>query len=190
MRPTPTSFAIISDTREQYPLKFPSHLELLDPHSPPHERKSKVVALHVITKKLDIADYMLEGDAGSLYEAQGVRGVGIVERKMSLRELAVNCLDAHRSQKFDAQLAKMRERWAYPLLVLESDFRVWNIPAQFAESPALVHDALQRLLLRHGVALHLIPSVSIQARLNLGTWVARWLINASLLPTPTPPILP
>lgn len=181
MATLPTSFTIISDTREQHPLKFPTHLTLLNPLKPPHARDTRVVSLHVIEKKLDIADYMLEGDKGAVYEAQGIQGCGVVERKMSLRELAVNCLDEKRSVKFDAQLAKMRERWVYPCLLLEADFRIWNVPAQFADQPALVHDALQRLCLRHNVSLQFCPAGTITARLVLGEWTARWLINATLL---------
>lgn len=173
---------IAVDDREKRPLPLPANIVMLDPDT----MEPVAVKIHAVKKRLEHADYVIDPE-GVPYWVPGLRGAGLIERKLSIDEIANNVLVPDRRRRFEAQLAAMRKMWAYPILLLEAT------PAKFARAtfrtpnpaPAIAHDLFQRLLLKHGVSLHFCPGPSITDRAALGEWTVRLLINAQIQ-TPTP----
>jgi len=170
---------IAVDDREKRPLPLPQNIVMLDPEA----GKPVTVRIHAIKRRLEHADYVVDPE-GVPYWVPGFTGAGLVERKLSIDEIAQNVLIPDKLRRFDAQLAAMRRMWAYPVLLLEAT------PARFARptfrtpapAPSVAHDVFQRLLLKHGVSLHFCPGPSITDRGALGEWTVRLLINAQLTP--------
>lgn len=163
-------YTILTDTREQTPLSFPSHLPLLDPNRQPQSRTSLTVKLGGRTQKLDAGDYALEG-----YER-----VCLVERKGSIRELAKNCLTADRT-RFIAALDRLRAACLHPYVLVEGTL------TDMAQDPNVPDwwtalDSLQRLLLERNIGLIFLPNKGAIQRRMIGEWVARLLVNSSLSP--------
>jgi hypothetical protein len=176
-------YTIITDTREQTPLPFPSHLPLLDPNRTAQARTSLTVKLGGRTQKLDAGDYALEG-----YER-----ICLVERKGSIRELAKNCLTADRT-RFIAALDRLRAACLHPYVLVEGTL------TDMAQDPSIPDwwtalDSLQRLLLERNIGLILLPNKGAIQRRMIGEWVARLLVNSTLCPilpaiTPEEPSCP
>lgn len=163
-------YTIITDTREQTPLPFPSHLPLLDPSRPPSSRTSLTVKLGGRTQKLDAGDYALAG-----YEE-----ICLIERKGSLRELAKNCLTPDRT-RFVAALDRLRASCLRPYLLVEGSL------ADMSQDPGIPDwwvalDSLQRLLIERNISMILLPNKGTIQRRMIGEWVARVLVNNAISP--------
>ena len=83
-------WVILQDTREKKPLRFPANLRVLDDKKPAYKQKMITVRLHTVPQKLDTGDYLLQGHETDT----------IVERKGSLREVAMNCLNQRDRKRF------------------------------------------------------------------------------------------
>jgi hypothetical protein len=159
-------WVIVQDTREKQPLLFPKNLVMLDDTSTPAKRKRVTVAIHVVKRKMDTADYCIEGQ----------EHVCLVERKGSAREITKNLLTARDRARFERELVRLREETANPVLLMEG----W--PSQLLEDTeaSLAVDSLIRTLSLYGTELLLVPASNIRQRRAAGEWVARLLINRSL----------
>lgn len=167
------SYTIECDNREKVPLLFPDHISLLDDATPPTMRVSRTARIFTVKRRLPTADYIL----------QDAPHAAIVERKKNLVEIATNVLDRKRRPLFVEQLLRMQE-WPRRLLFIEGDPVSLFKPHHHLPDPHCAMDALQRLLMEHRVELLLFPANTVPRRRQLGEYIARWLINASLAPTP------
>jgi len=180
---------VLIDSREKTPLPFPARMTCLDPrHSPTSCRK---VSVRVVTKRkhLETADYVLADEPGVVYTAgRGASGVGVVETKRSIDELAANCLSASGRRAFSRMLARMREAFLKPYLIVEGGLHTLAMPPRHFPKviePGLVVDALLRLTMEADIPVIPLGTVSLQGRRRMGEYVARMLLNAALAAKPT-----
>lgn len=165
-------WTILVDTREQTPLPIPANLTMQDP-AWGGRMKLSTVRVDTVRTKLDEGDYALEGH----------RGLVLVERKASLREVAGNCLGRDRD-RFVSCLDRLRSACSHPTLMLESTTLRRGHEAR--EMAGL--DSLQRLCLERGISLLIMPVSTQPQRRLVGEWIARLLINGALTDG-TPPDL-
>jgi hypothetical protein len=171
----PRTQVILVDQRERKPLPFPKRITDLELGL----GRQGAVTLEIRRKRLAVADYMLDGLRGNCYTAGA--GAAVIETKRSLSELHGNVFGKKRPN-FVRLLSRMRERFRFPLLVVEG--LVFN-PDDEDAGP--VCDAFQRLLMEHGVPhLMFAPCNTPAQRRKLAWYAARWLVNGALTYERTP----
>ncbi len=173
-----TEYTILYDSREKKPLLFPNHLVMLDPRYPADRQVMVTVKLNAVRQQLKTGDYALQG-----YES-----LAVIERKGSLKELAHNCFVGPRRKNFVAELERLRP-YRRRILLLEG-----TLTALLGDPEGLGGaDAMLRLIREYGIEFMLIPSGgfgSVTQRTAGGEWVARLLINESLIhDVPTAPTI-
>lgn len=176
-------YTIVVDAREKKPLPLPSRLLMLSPSALPETRQSTWVGVKQTRREIPAADYCLDGEPGVCYS---LGGSVIVERKAALDEIATNCLDSYRRQRFVRCLEAMRRSHARPFLIFEGGLSRMYKASSSNPHPELAIDALQRLCFAHGVHLLAISGDSLACRRHLGDYVARMLINGALTWQPSP----
>jgi hypothetical protein len=170
-RDVPSRITVQVDSREQYPLLFPSSFVLY----PPLVAKQQRVFVATETLALDAGDYRLKE-----YEEGG-----IVERKGSILELAKNFFDPKDRVRQAKAFAKLR-KYRKPTLLVETSLAEWDRPARAASSlPSLNPDqVLQSLVMvssLQGLDLVWVPKLTnINARRKVGGLVAQLLLVNSL----------
>lgn len=170
---------MIFDSREANPLPLPGVLDVLDPSVLPTNPRTIRVRIEPIRRGLEVADYVLAGDEGVVYEMANARGAAVVERKASVDEIGTNLFTPHRRPAFIRLLTRMRERWAHPQLLIEGGLTALFKPGHHFP-PGIVIDGLQRLSMEYGVPIQLIDGRGLTQRAHVGEWVVRYLINGVL----------
>ena len=164
-------YVILQDTREKKPLLFPETILMLDETKPPWFRRTVRVRLRVEKFPLKTGDYCLLGH----------ESVGLVERKGSLREVAGYCLTKDGCRRFASQVDRLKEEAALPYLLLEGTPMDLLRATKYVEKPGLAMDSFQRFLLNQEIPLILLPAATTTARKAVGEWVARLLINGTII---------
>ena len=163
-------WVITQDTREKKPLLFPRTLSFLDPSHCPTKMRAIRVNIHTVKKKLDTADYALDGDlTGTL-----------IERKGSLREIAKNCLHFKDRQRFIHCLERLSGECENPIILLEGSPLTMLRPVEGVPKPYLAVDALLRLIKEYNIGILFLQSGSMAHRRAAGEWAARTLINGAI----------
>lgn len=177
------SVRIVIDSREKKPLEFADHLGMLNPDCLPEQKSTSAFRILKEKRTLEAADYVLADEHGVLYTLENSSSAGVIETKRSMHEVAQNLFDSHRRRNFIACLSRMRERFSHPLLLLEGGFDHLDEDDQYI-APGLVIDGLQRICMQNRIQLAILPTSTPRQRRLCGEYVARWLINAMLSPTP------
>ena len=171
------SWEIIIDTREQKPLMFPETLMVLDPARLPTKSAGTLVRVSTRSEALSrnhpevkFADYYLDG-----YPTQV-----IIERKGSVSEVALNCLNPVRRKRFVEELKYLKARCKYPYLLLEGSYYKLLNSTKHIKHPGLAVDALTTLLMEYRIGQVVLPSNTPSARLATGEWAARLMIRGAL----------
>lgn len=147
------------DKQEKVPLPFPAFLTVSLRGRP------CTIQLEQVRESLPTGDYLLSN----------YRDRTIIERKGSLREVAMNCLSRDRL-RFLACLSRLRDECSDPVLLLE------GTPLQILtlgrKDPRLLLgvDQLLQDLSAHGVEMMLLPSLNSTHRRACGEWAVRRLI--------------
>jgi len=163
-------WVIIQDTREKKPLRFPANLRVLDDKSPAHKQKMVTIRLHTVAQKLDTGDYLLQGHETDT----------IVERKGSLREVAMNCLNQQDRKRFIDCLKRLQDTCDHPILMLEGTPLSMERVAKGVREPGAACDGLIRLIREYKVELLLLPGTNHSHRRACANWVARLLIAGAI----------
>lgn len=171
------SWTVIIDTREQKPLSFPETLMVLDPARLPTKSAGSLVRLSIRHealsrkhKEVQYADYYLDGFPDRV----------IIERKGSVSEVALNCLNAVRRKRFVEELKYLKDRCKYPYLLLEGSYYKLLTSTKHIKYPGIAIDALTELLMEYRIGQIVLPSNTPSARLATGEWAARLMIRGAL----------
>ena len=153
------SLIVLIDTREQTPLQFPSVIQV--------QGKNKTYGFHIHTERttLSIGDYCLENH----------RNGCVVERKGSLREVAMNCLSGDNT-RFKTAITRLAESCRLPVLLFEGDYRSLLTPTTYVRSPGFAVDRLFQELLPLRIQMITCKSSSLVDRRHAGEMVLRLLI--------------
>lgn len=160
-----TNQVIVVDNREKLPLLFPEHLVARNPSALPGSPSTVVYRLHVVTRELRTADYILEGS----------NGVGI-ERKKNLDELRGNLMDGQGRRRFLDCLDRLRTEFRHPWLLLEGDPLSLSKMVSPQAKPEVVRDLLLEALMRYNVSLMTLPTHTPSQRRAAAEWAASLLI--------------
>ena len=167
----PKQLTIQVDTREKYPLPFPSNIRIPDPTD---ARRSTLINIITQSIKLDTGDYRLAE----------YPDVCVIERKASQLELAKNLLNATDSRRQAKAFARLSQ-CQYPYILLEvapQQFftpKSWSVPIEIVPE-VLIHRFMQVI---HRYGFHLIwvsPSSSISTRRNLGMTLLHIMVGHAL----------
>lgn len=164
-------YTILVDDREKRPLLFPRHMVVWDPTSPPTKPRCKTVELTTKTQRLPTGDYLLEGFANKC----------IIERKAHLTELWTNLTNPSRRINWIAELERLREECARPLLLLEGHPLSLRTQVREHVNPDIVRDLLIKDLSDYNIGYFLLPGDTASHRREMAHWVAAELIRSSLM---------
>ncbi|MEK7384078.1 MAG: ERCC4 domain-containing protein [Elusimicrobiota bacterium] len=129
---------VLVDSREQYPLLFPSALRLW----PDRSVENKLVPVKVRVTALKYGDYCLARWPDRM----------VVERKGSLNELAKNLLTDDYG-RFISALRRLCENCRFPYILLDaSPTELWT-PTQHCDDPQRAWDALAQVMQMFQVGL-------------------------------------
>lgn len=139
----PKTVTVEIDTREQYPIRFPAYMEIINPENITKRLKIKVVSKKI---KLDTGDYRLAEYPNCC----------IIERKAGQRELNKNLFhfkDAVRQAKSFRRLAKCE----YPCILVEvTPAEILRANPHVQDTEALLH-RLAFIFAKYGVHVLWIP---------------------------------
>lgn len=156
------AYRIITDTREQRPLRFPEHI-VMGCGGP----RTKTIHLLGEARTLEAGDYLLSG-----YE-----DATIVERKKGITELAQNVLSKDRT-RFEKALRRLRDSCRNPWVVIEGSPVTLLQPNKNLPYPSeAVVDEFLRVCQEYDVKVQMLPTDTVKQRTAAGIWVARLLIN-------------
>lgn len=169
------TYTILIDDREKKPLVFPHYMVMQNPSHPTMHSCKTTVTIATETTRLQTADYVLKEHPRC----------GVVERKGHLSEVANNIFFPPRRRLFLAELTRLEEKFASPLLMLEGSIRTMlnsnhRVGKSSKVSGGIIMDCLMRCLSKHNIPLVIIPNTSLSARQAMGEYVARFLINTAL----------
>lgn len=171
------TITLVTDTREQKPLIFPSTLKVLNPARLPNKSAGVLVQLKFIEEALSRSHPEVQyGD----YYLKGFPDRVIIERKGSVREVALNCLNTTRRRRFVEELKYLKSRCKFPYLLLEGSYYNLLAPTRHVKDPGLAVDALTSLLMEHKINQIVLPSNTPAARLATGEWAARLMIRGAV----------
>lgn len=165
MRKVPREVTVLIDSREQYPLLFPTTIEWYA------KRGGRARTIFIKCKRVRLAagDYALEG-----YDDAGV------ETKRSLRELSNNAVSDDRRRAL-AALTRFVESYENPYLVWELSIPELFRADKYVPTPALVVDDWLDLVQSTGIKLLVVGSCKVAAaRRQLGEFVVRLLLAHAL----------
>ena len=141
----PEKITVIVDTREQYPVRFPTHVRIPDPGN---ARKECLIDVAITKRKLDYGDYCLEG-----YEHGCV-----IERKASALELYTNLFGYKDKERQGRALAKLVKEAEKPYLMLEvSPSKIMNAKLPHDTDPEILMNKLMGMVARYGLGLLWLP---------------------------------
>lgn len=174
---------LVVDNREKRPLPLPRVLKVLAGNAVPKTRPQWItLEVESTERRLEVADYVLEGNGGALYLGDGF-GAAVVERKGSIRELYNNLYGGKPRINFERLLARMNERFRHPTLVYDAGMpgllkpnTAFRLRGQVVE-PAIVVDGLIRLCYAYGVGLQIVDGATKRKRELAGEYVVRLLYN-------------
>lgn len=130
------------DSREQYPIQFPSNVYIEDPD---HPRKQILVPVKTERVALKAGDYRLKE----------FPDVCIVERKASLLEVNKNMLNSEDNLRQCKAFMKLKEACLHPVLLMETS--PWEMASQSARrqvtDPDLVLYRLTKVIAHYGLEL-------------------------------------
>jgi hypothetical protein len=130
---TPKRLTLVADTREQYPLRFPTTLR----YWPDRTGAPALIQVRTVRKALRSGDYRLEE----------YPNVCIIERKASLSELHGNLFTAD-YKRFRAALERLRNACTHPVLLLDESLATLSRPATLPNGQPLNPDLILDQLLR------------------------------------------
>lgn len=169
MKP-PKRLTIVTDTREQYPLKFPSTLR----YWPDRSGNSTLIQVRAARKALRSGDYRLD-------EYPGVR---VIERKASLAELHGNLFTVDYA-RFHRALQRLRDSCSHPVLFLDENLAALSRPATLPNgkplNPDLILDSLLRELNSLSIPLLTLGSArATRSRVMAGAFLLRMMLAPAL----------
>ena len=164
------AYVIRVDTREKKPFVFPSTIQVAREWWPGQSCRLERVRLEVVSSKLDAGDYAL----------LGVEGATIIERKYSISELGTNLFTSDRDRLWRA-LNRLKEACQNPIMVLDGGMEKYMSSPNVDWPYQAVLDETQRICLKLGIRLQVLPGSTARQRRIAGEWVARTLINGAIV---------
>lgn len=155
---------VLVDRREKQPLPFPSIFVGWNPLDPPSWESSHKLIVHVRTQHLPTADYTLAGHQQDV----------LIERKKDLDELRGNLVTRRGRENFEAELRRMKEHTARPLILLEGSPS--SLQKTFKANAPVVRDLLTDVLVAYDVPFVMIPTATDAQRRAAGEWVLSYLL--------------
>lgn len=172
-------YTIVVDNREKKPLPIKDGT-ILTVQSPTTIVKAAPVTCRIrrVDRHMPTADYALGDESANIYTCATNPHACVVERKHSVRELQANVFDARKRQNFISMLARMRDAWRFPHLIIDT-----SLPSLFKKTadvpePACVIDTTLRLCYHHGVVVVPLAATTAASRRHAAEWVCRLLIQA------------
>lgn len=165
---------VLSDTREQYPLPFPSCVRLENTSSPGSFRTFPV---RTTRSALKSGDYTLSGHESTV----------CIERKGSVSELIKNLSHPADSQRQVAALARLASSCACPALLLECPVSDLTSSALYRkpDDSCLILSRLTRLIAVYNLHLFFAGRTTTAAgRRNVSTLLLYWMLNKCLTVVP------